>query len=95
MRRLHLRLYLTIVGTLVAFAICAAILWHVVAWPQGAAWSIETATHLSASMLDEVHAPALDQTIGKRWRSYMPMSSCWTERCVAAHFAWQVFHSRP
>jgi len=63
MRRLHLRLYLTIVGTLVAFAICAAILWHVVAWPQGAAWSIETATHLSASMLDEVHAPALDQTI--------------------------------
>ena len=63
MRRLHLRLYLTIVGTLVAFAISAAMLWHFVAWPQGAAWSIETATHLSASMLDEVHAPALDQTI--------------------------------
>jgi len=63
MRRLHLRLYLTIVGTLVAFAISAAILWHFVAWPQGAAWSIETATHLSASMLDEVHAPALDQSI--------------------------------
>src|SRR6185295_13564346 len=63
MRRLHLRLYLTIVGTLVAFAISAAILWHFVAWPQGAAWSIETATHLSASMLDEVHAPALDQSV--------------------------------
>ena len=63
MRRLHLRLYLTIVGTLVAFAISAPMLWHFVAWPQGAAWSIETATHLSASMLDEVHAPALDQTI--------------------------------
>ena len=63
MRRLHLRLYLTIVGTLVAFAVSAAILWHVVAWPQGAAWSIETATHLSASMLEEVHAPALDQSV--------------------------------
>ena len=63
MRRLHLRLYLTIVGTLVAFAFCAAILWHIVAWPQGAAWSIETATHLSANMLDEVHEPSLEQTI--------------------------------
>ena len=63
MRRLHLRLYLTIVGTLVAFAFCAAILWHLVAWPQGAAWSIETATHLSANMLDDVREPTLDQTI--------------------------------
>jgi hypothetical protein len=63
MRRLHLRLYLTIVGTLVAFAFCAAILWHVVVWPQGAAWSIETATHMSANMLDEVHEPSLEQTI--------------------------------
>ena len=41
MRRLHLRLYVTIVGTLVAFAVSAAILWHVVAWPQGAAWGLE------------------------------------------------------
>jgi len=56
MRRLHLRLYLTIVGTLVAFAFCAAILWHLVAWPQGAAWSIETATHLSANMLERAVA---------------------------------------
>src|SRR6185503_6220414 len=63
MRRLHLRLYLTIVGTLVAFAFCAAILWHLVAWPQGAAWSIETVTHLSANMLDDVREPTLDQTI--------------------------------
>ena len=63
MRRLHLRLYLTIVGTLVAFAFCAAILWHLVAWPQGAAWSIETATHLSVNMLDDVREPSLDQTI--------------------------------
>ena len=63
MRRLHWRLYLTIVGTLVAFAFSAAFMWHIVAWPQGAAWSIETATHLSANMLDEVHEPALDQTI--------------------------------
>jgi len=63
MRRLHWRLYLTIVGTLVAFAFSAAFMWHIVAWPQGAAWSIETATHLSASMLDEVREPALDQTV--------------------------------
>jgi signal transduction histidine kinase len=63
MRKLHLRLYLTIVGTLVAFAFCAAVLWHVVAWPQGAAWSIQTATHMSADMLDAVQDTVLDQRV--------------------------------
>jgi signal transduction histidine kinase len=63
MRKLHLRLYLTIVGTLVAFAFSAAILWHVVAWPQGAAWSIQTATHMSADMLEAVQDPVLDQRV--------------------------------
>src|SRR5688572_9838769 len=63
MRKLHLRLYLTIVGTLVAFAFSAAILWHVVAWPQGAAWSIQTATHMSADMLEAVQDPLLDQRV--------------------------------
>jgi signal transduction histidine kinase len=62
-RRLHLKLYLTIVGTLVAFAFCAAILWHVVAWPQGAAWSIETATYMSASMLNDVRDPVTSQSV--------------------------------
>jgi hypothetical protein len=63
MRKLHLRLYLTIVGTLVAFAVSAAFLWNVVAWPQGAAWSIQTATHMSADMLDAVRDPVLDQRV--------------------------------
>ncbi len=63
MKRLHLKLYLTIVGTLVAFAFCAAILWHAVAWPQGAAWSIETATYISASMLNDVREPATSQSV--------------------------------
>jgi len=63
MRRLHLRLYLTIVGTLVAFAVSAALLWHIVAWPQGAAWSIQTATYLSAAMLNGVHDPKMEQQV--------------------------------
>jgi signal transduction histidine kinase len=62
-RRLHLKLYLTIVGTLVAFAFCAAILWHAVAWPQGAAWSIETATWMSARMLNDVRDPVTSQSV--------------------------------
>lgn len=63
MRRLHLRLYVTIVGALVAFAFLAAISWHIIAWPQGAAWSIETATHMSASMLDDVPGPEAQQKV--------------------------------
>jgi signal transduction histidine kinase len=63
MRRLHLRLYLTIVGTLVAFAVSAAVMWHIVAWPQGAAWSIQTATYMSVAMLEEVRDPKMDQEV--------------------------------
>lgn len=63
MRRLHLRLYLTIVGTLVAFAFSAALLWHFVTWPLGAAWSIETATYMSARMLNDVRDPANNQAV--------------------------------
>jgi signal transduction histidine kinase len=52
MRRLHLRLYLAIVGTLLAFLMCSIIVWHHASTPLTAVPAVETATHLGASMLD-------------------------------------------
>jgi two-component system, OmpR family, sensor histidine kinase RstB len=52
MRRLHRRLYLAIVGTLLAFLVATAFVWHAVAEPLSAMWGIETATRMSAAMLD-------------------------------------------
>lgn len=53
MRRLHLQLYLAIVGTLLAFLCAAGFVWHAASSPQGAVWGIETATQLSVSLLDK------------------------------------------
>ena len=52
MRRLHLQLYLAIVGTLLAFLFAAGLVWHAASSPQGAVWGVETATQLSVSLLD-------------------------------------------
>ena len=52
MRRLHLRLYLAIVGTLLVFLVSAAIVWHAVASPLGAVWGVESASRVTAGLLE-------------------------------------------
>ena len=44
MRRLHLQFYTAIIGTLVAFLICGAFVWHYFAAPRGAVWEIGRAS---------------------------------------------------
>jgi len=56
-RRLHLRLYLAIVATLLVFLMCSIIVWHHAATPLTAVPAVETATNLGARMLD-AHAGA-------------------------------------
>jgi len=46
-RRLHLKLYLAIVGTMVAFLMAGAIVWHHFAPPHMAMAGIESATQLA------------------------------------------------
>ncbi|HEU5136820.1 MAG TPA: ATP-binding protein [Steroidobacteraceae bacterium] len=53
MRKLHLKLYLAIVGTLVAFLILIAMVWHHLAPPRMALGGIESAAGLAAVMFDE------------------------------------------
>jgi signal transduction histidine kinase len=61
LRRLHLRFYLAIVGTLVVFLIMVAIVWHHFAPPRMALGGIESAAGLAAVMLDE-RAHDLEET---------------------------------
>jgi signal transduction histidine kinase len=53
LRKLHLKLYLAIVGTLVVFLITGVVVMHHFAPPRLAVGGIETATGLVALMLDE------------------------------------------
>jgi signal transduction histidine kinase len=53
LRKLHLKLYLAIVGTLVAFLIAGVVVMHHFAPPRLAVGGIETATGLVAIFLDE------------------------------------------
>lgn len=53
MRKLHLKLYLAIVGTLVVFLIACALVFHHLGPPRLALGGIESATGLAATMLDE------------------------------------------
>ncbi len=53
MRRLHLKFYLAIVGTLMMFLAAGAMIWHHFSSPQAAVSGIETATGLAAGMLDD------------------------------------------
>jgi signal transduction histidine kinase len=61
MRRLHLQLYLAIVGTLLAFLFAAGFVWHAASSPQGAVWGVETATQLSVSLLSKGASTEVDQ----------------------------------
>jgi signal transduction histidine kinase len=51
MRRLHLRLYFAIVGTLMLFLFCGATLWHHFSPPRAAAAGVESAAGLAARLL--------------------------------------------
>ena len=64
MRRLHLKLYLAIVGTMVAFLMAGAIVWHHFAPPHMAMAGIESATQLAAGMLEHGgHIPAREREV--------------------------------
>jgi signal transduction histidine kinase len=52
MRRLHLKFYLAIVGTLMIFLLAGAMVWHHFSSPQAAMSGIESATSLAASLLE-------------------------------------------
>ena len=53
MRRLHLKLYLAIVGTMLVFAACCAVAWHFFAPSRNSVSEIETATGLAAALLED------------------------------------------
>jgi signal transduction histidine kinase len=51
MRRLHLKLYLAVVGTLVAFLLAIAVVWHYFSPPRGGVWGVEGAAGVAALQL--------------------------------------------
>jgi signal transduction histidine kinase len=53
LRRLHLKFYLAIVGTILMFLVAGAMVWHHFSSPLAAVSGIETATGLAASMIDD------------------------------------------
>lgn len=58
LRRLHLQFYVAIVGTLVAFLVCGAIVWHYFAAPRGSVWGVESAVGMTRTLLaDPAYAP--------------------------------------
>ncbi len=63
MRRLHLKLYLAIVGTLLVFLVAVGVVWHAVSTPMGAVWGVESATWMSASLMDDTQDAAAEQRI--------------------------------
>ena len=53
MRKLHLKFYLAIVGTLMVFLVAGAMVWHHLSSPLAAVSGIESATGLAVAMLNE------------------------------------------
>ena len=52
MRRLHLKLYLSVVGTLVVFLIGGALIWHFFA-PRESMWGVQSASGVAAILFRE------------------------------------------
>ncbi len=63
MRRLHLQLYVAIIGTLVAFVVAGMGVWHYFSAPRGAIWGVETASGLSAHLLTAPDTPDQERAI--------------------------------
>ena len=59
MKRLHLRLYLAVVGTLFAFLVAAAAIWHFFG-PRRALWGVESAAGVAVLMFDK-EPPTADE----------------------------------
>jgi two-component system, OmpR family, sensor histidine kinase RstB len=57
MRRLHLKLYLAIVGTMLVFAVACAVAWHHFAPSRNSMSEIETATGLAAALVENAPDP--------------------------------------
>lgn len=55
-RRLHLKLYLAIVGTMLVFVACCAVAWHYFAPARNTAAEIETAAGLAAMLIEDPQA---------------------------------------
>jgi signal transduction histidine kinase len=51
LRRLHLQFYFAIVGTLVAFLVCGALVWHYFAAPRGSVWGVESAVGITTALI--------------------------------------------
>jgi signal transduction histidine kinase len=58
MRRLHLKLYLAIVGTMLVFALSCAIAWHHFGPSRNSMAEIETAAGLAAALVEDAHDDA-------------------------------------
>jgi signal transduction histidine kinase len=63
MRKLHLKFYLAIIGTLVLFLVSGAMIWHHFSSPQAAMSGIEATSGLAASMLDDARTAERRQEI--------------------------------
>lgn len=64
MRRLHFKLYLAIIGTMVVFLLAGAVVWHRYSPPRMALGGIESATELAAGMLDHGdHNPVREREV--------------------------------
>jgi len=63
MRRLHLKFYFAIVGTLMMFLAAGAMIWHHASSPMAAASGIESSTGLAAGMLDDARNAERQQEI--------------------------------
>jgi len=62
-RRLHVKFYLAIVGTLIMFLAAGAMIWHHWSSPQAAASGIQSAVGLATRMLDEARDAERQQEI--------------------------------
>jgi len=63
MRRLHLKFYLAIVGTLIVFLATGAMIWHHFSSPMAAMTGIESSAGFAARMLDDPKNAARQQEI--------------------------------
>jgi hypothetical protein len=81
-RRLHLKLYLAIVGTMVVFLIAGTVVWHHLVAPSMAMGGIESATQLAAEILNKGDRdPAREREVVSRSRGSCTRKwSCTTRR---------------
>lgn len=63
MRRLHLKFYIAIVGTLLLFLAAGAMIWHHASSPMAAASGIESSADFAAGMLDDPRNAGRQQEI--------------------------------